>query len=126
MANAQTLGEPTGPGSERPQPPEFQDQEEPVFVLPEIRPAEKDKLYDTLQVYVKHFEITGNKVISDDELQAITAPYENRKLTSAEIQEVRRNITLYYINKGYINSGALLPDQKITDGIVKLYIIEGD
>jgi hemolysin activation/secretion protein len=31
-----------------------------------------------------------------------------------------------YISKGYLNSGAFLPEQDITDGILKIQIVEGD
>jgi hemolysin activation/secretion protein len=33
---------------------------------------------------------------------------------------------LLYINGGYVNSGAILPDQTITDGVVTFSIIEGE
>lgn len=34
-------------------------------------------------------------------------------------------MTIFYINKGYINSGAIIPDQTIIDGIITIDIIEG-
>ena len=34
-------------------------------------------------------------------------------------------MTRHYIKHGYINSGAVIPDQKVVDGIVQMVIIEG-
>ena len=34
-------------------------------------------------------------------------------------------LTLLYVNNGYVNSGAILPDQKVTEGVVTYQIIEG-
>lgn len=126
-ARAETPIERLGTGIDRSTTPEFQEPTEaPTFTLPEIRPEEQGPDQAGLKIMVKRFEILGNKAISNEDLAKITAPYEGRQLTSSEIQEVRRNITLYYINEGYINSGAILPDQKITDGVVKLLVVEGE
>jgi len=117
-----------GPGSERPELPGYETPEQPGFTLPPVTPPadEKDRIYGGLRIFVKQFELSGHTIFSDAELQAITKPYEGRELTSAEIQEVRRKLTLHYINSGYINSGAVLPDQKVTDGVIRMQIIEGE
>jgi hemolysin activation/secretion protein len=124
---AQTPTQQFGPGGDRLDIPEYEEESEPGFVLPKVvPPVQKDNLYDTPRVFVKRFEITGNTVFTGDELHKIAAPYENRMLTTVEIQQVRRNITLHYINNGYINSGAILPDQKVADGLISLQVIEGE
>ena len=41
------------------------------------------------------------------------------------MEDARRAVTLYYINHGYINSGAVIPDQDPTNGVVTIRIIEG-
>ncbi len=50
----------------------------------------------------------------------------NRDLTSEDLESLRLALTHYYIKKGYINSGAIIPDQGVTDGVVTLNIIEGE
>jgi hemolysin activation/secretion protein len=74
---------------------------------------------------VKGFAFEGNTVFSDDELAAVTASFTNRDLTSAEIEDARRVVTVHYINAGYVNSGAVIPNQEPVDGIILLRIIEG-
>lgn len=70
-----------------------------------------------------HFE--GNTVFSDAALQEIAAPYLKRVVGTADLEELRRQLTLAYVERGYITSGTVLPDQPVTDGIVTFRIIEG-
>jgi hemolysin activation/secretion protein len=74
---------------------------------------------------VRQFAFTGNTVFTTAELAAVTAPYTGRAITAEELQEARRQLTLYYVERGYLNSGAVIPDQPVTDGVVRIQIIEG-
>lgn len=76
-------------------------------------------------ILVREIKITGSTVFKDHELAALAAPYTNRNLSAEDLEKLRRALTLAYINKGYINSGAVIPDQTITDGVVMIQIIEG-
>jgi len=98
----------------------------PQMILPPLRPpAEDARLSASLRVDIQAFHFEGNKIFSNEELKKITAPYENRVITSVELQKVRQLITRFYVEKGYINSGVIIPDQKVSDGIITLKIIEG-
>ena len=46
-------------------------------------------------------------------------------LSIEDLQAIRTALTTLYINAGFINSGAVLPDQEITNGTVTFKIIEG-
>src|SRR5204863_8801025 len=52
-------------------------------------------------------------------------PYEDRYLTSQDMEALRLQLTHLYVDRGYVNSGAVLPDQTIKDGVVTYQIIEG-
>lgn len=98
----------------------------PAAAHPEILPApQKDRISAMPQVFVRQFKLEGNTVFSDGELSEIIAPYENREITSEELQDLRRKLTQYYVDKGYVNSGVVIPDQKMTDGVLVLHVIEG-
>jgi hemolysin activation/secretion protein len=88
-------------------------------------PPDEFALSTLEQVTVRRFELTGNTVFSAAELAVVTMPYTQRTLTAEELQEVRRQLTLYYVERGYLNSGAVIPDQAVTDGVVHVRIIEG-
>jgi hemolysin activation/secretion protein len=72
------------------------------------------------------FVFVGNTVFSDAQLQALVAPYQQREITAEELQTVRHLITRHYVDAGYINSGAIIPDQAIDNaGNIQIQIIEG-
>lgn len=77
---------------------------------------------------IKRFEFEGNTALSDEELAKVTKPFTG-KVTFAELLEAEAAVTKYYIDTGYINSGAVIPSgQNIQkqEGVVKMQIIEGE
>ncbi|MBI4330317.1 MAG: hypothetical protein HY673_03435 [Chloroflexi bacterium] len=53
-----------------------------------------------------------------------SAPYVNRELTSEDLEALLLALTFHYVNRGYINSGAIIPDQTVSDGLIALHIID--
>ncbi len=114
------------PRIERPPLPEYRPPEEaPERVLPPPPPPKEERLTAQPKVWVREFRITGNTALTERELSQVVAPYENRTITSEELQEVRQKLTLHYVNKGYINSGVVIPDQEVKEGVIRLEVIEG-
>ncbi|HEX5767117.1 MAG TPA: ShlB/FhaC/HecB family hemolysin secretion/activation protein, partial [Burkholderiales bacterium] len=96
-----------------------------LLQLPPVKPPEADRAPTALRVMVKKINITGNTVFKAGELESIAAPFENREVTSTDLEELRQRLTQHYINAGYINSGAVIPDQKVEDGVIEIRIVEG-
>ena len=115
------------PGDSKNELPAYQPEPtDPGLILPPIRKdPQQDRLSRGIQVYVKKITITGNTVLSNEELEKLTAPYVNRNIHTSELQTLRQALTLHYINKGYINSGVVIPDQQVSDGVIELQVIEG-
>ncbi|HUJ72295.1 MAG TPA: ShlB/FhaC/HecB family hemolysin secretion/activation protein [Verrucomicrobiae bacterium] len=90
-----------------------------------LSPSESGALSSGARVFVREFRFQGNTIFSSMELATLTAPYVNRELTSEQLEEVRRLLTAFYVEFGYVNSGAILPDQDVRDGIVTFQIVEG-
>ena len=88
-------------------------------------PSNNPPLSAIAKVFVQGFVIEGNQVFSDAELQDVIQPYTNRIITAEELLEAKNQVTLHYVNTGYINSGAILPDQQVVDGMITLKVIEG-
>lgn len=55
----------------------------------------------------------------------MTAPFKNRTLLTEDLEGLRLALTLRYINKGYLTSGAIIPDQDVRSGVITVPIIEG-
>ena len=99
----------------------------PTEILPPVQPSPRDlrEKGPLLQVFVRQIHVVGSTVLSQEELAQLTAPYENREVTTEDLEELRRHITLAYIDKGYPNSGAVLPDQAVVEGTITMQVIEG-
>ena len=69
--------------------------------------------------------VEGNTAISDAQLATITKPYLNRPLRFSDLEQMRIDITRAYTDRGYISSGAVLPDQKVTNGQLVYRVVEG-
>ncbi len=93
--------------------------------LPPPAPEEGARLSAGLEVFVREFRIVGSSVFSAGELQEVVAPWANRRLRSEDLAAVQRALTLFYVEQGYVNSGAVLPDQDAADGVVEVRIVEG-
>jgi hemolysin activation/secretion protein len=76
-------------------------------------------------IVVRRFEFRGNTVIADDELDSIARPYLDRPVGTEDLEALRQALTRLYVDRGYLNSGAILPDQRISDAMVVYEIIEG-
>ena len=76
-------------------------------------------------IFVRRFEIVGSTVFKPSDFDPITQPYINRELTFAELLQVRSLITKLYLDRQYLTSAAILPLQTLTNGIVKIQVIEG-
>jgi len=99
---------------------------EPILPpLPPMRPDAADRLSAGFAVFVHEFHITGSTVFSDEVLQDAVAAYRGREIDSEGLAQVRRILTLMYIEGGYVASGAFIPDQDVEDGVVHVEIREG-
>jgi hemolysin activation/secretion protein len=78
-----------------------------------------------VQVFVRDVRVIGNTVFSDAEIAEVTAPFTNRTLLTEDLERLRLALTLLYINKGYLTSGAIIPDQDVASGVITVQIIEG-
>ncbi|MCP4350700.1 MAG: ShlB/FhaC/HecB family hemolysin secretion/activation protein [Desulfobacterales bacterium] len=77
------------------------------------------------KILVSKFKLEGNTVYSDEELGEILASYENREITAEEMHEAKDKLTQFYIVNGYRNSGVIIPNQEVKDGVITLRVIEG-
>jgi hemolysin activation/secretion protein len=117
------------PGDQPLPPEEFLPEEpEPApLELPPVPPVPEDAeaLSIGLRVFVRVIRVEGSTVFSAEELAAVAEPYVGRTIRSEELIAARDAITQLYIARGYITSGALIPDQTVEDGVVRIAVMEG-
>jgi len=100
---------------------------QPDYKLPPVPEIEASPKISSAapQMFVKRIEVRGVTAFKPAVIAAVIAPYENRAVTSAELQALRLALTRLYVDKGYINSGVVLPDQESKEGLVYYQAIEG-
>jgi hemolysin activation/secretion protein len=117
-------GEPPGPLKEefqRPKPPPS-----PALPIVPLQPETGVPTQPgTVRVFVQSVHVIGSTVFSDAEIAEVTAPFTNRTLMTEDLERLRLSLTLLYINKGYLTSGAIIPDQDVASGVITVQIIEG-
>jgi hemolysin activation/secretion protein len=95
-----------------------------ILVL-KTQPATAQVEVNTSFIEVKKVEVVGNTVFDDSELKTIILPFEGQKMSLERLLQLRNQITNYYVKRGYLTSGAFIPAQEFTNGIVKIEVIEG-
>ena len=115
-------GEPPPLRREEPRPPP-----PPGQILPPISPAPPRQLepLPRVRVFVREIRVVGSMIFSAEDLAKVTAPYVNREVTTEDLEALRLTLTRLYADRGYINSGAILPDQPVAEGVITYQIIEG-
>lgn len=79
----------------------------------------------SVNIPVSKIEVTGSTILSQEEIATITKPFEGRTVSLKDLRGVASSITQIYLSRGYITSSAVLADQTIADGMVKILVIEG-
>lgn len=126
LAGGAAAQAPPGPGLERPAlPPFLSDRPQPEFVLPPAPLGPERRLSAPLRLTVARFRFAGVTAFPIKDLEALLAPYIGRPIGNEELEEARLAVTRHYIGAGFVNSGALIPDQAIGDGTVLIQVVEG-
>lgn len=77
------------------------------------------------QIFVRTIEVIGSTILDEAQLNPIIQPLEGRNVTLEELRQAADRITQIYLNRGFINSRAVVVDQVVTDGVVQIRVIEG-
>jgi hemolysin activation/secretion protein len=78
-----------------------------------------------VQFKLTQITLAGNTVYSTQQLSTLYKNKLNTTITVSQLLRIVQDITNYYRNNGYILSRAVLPPQRIANGVVHIRIIEG-
>ena len=107
------LRQPTSPGTLPPPP-----------ASPVETPSEP--AMDEVKVTITSFDISGNSVIRNEELQDQLTELLGRRLGITDLRNAAARLTLLYRERGYPVARAYLPAQDIQGGKVSIVILEGN
>uniref|UniRef100_A0A8J7DFF8 ShlB/FhaC/HecB family hemolysin secretion/activation protein n=1 Tax=Desmonostoc muscorum LEGE 12446 TaxID=1828758 RepID=A0A8J7DFF8_DESMC len=118
----ETIPKPNPPATP---PPTAPSASPPILTSPDT-PTPSDTNFPSSESFlVKKVEVFGTTVLKD-EIGELIKRFENRQVTFGDLIQLRSDITELYIKKGYVTSGAFLPNnQNLTDGVVEIQVVEG-
>jgi hemolysin activation/secretion protein len=132
-APAAAQQDPERPGASWPALPELEHGLAPVAVLPPLSlpeprhaaTASRAAVWAGERVPIAGIRVIGNTVLSEAAVREATAPYASGEISFAEPQRLRDELTLLYVARGYVTSGALLSPQLSADGFAEFRMVEG-
>ncbi len=74
---------------------------------------------------VAGFEFSGNQAISSDALAEVLGDAVGKELTLTGLVDQASRITRFYREHGFVVARAFLPQQEVTNGIVRIEVLEG-
>ena len=77
------------------------------------------------EVVLKGIEFDGNMVFSDEELFALVKERVGKKTGVEELEAIRKTISQHYFDAQYVNSGAVIDEQDMSNGVLVVRIVEG-
>jgi hemolysin activation/secretion protein len=98
----------------------------PKIESPSLAPIPSPAPPTTTNVLVKQVQILGSTVFSAAELDKIVEPFVGKESTFEDLLAIRTAITKLYTDHGYTTSGAFLPPQDVSDGLIKVQVVEGE
>ncbi len=80
---------------------------------------------DAPPITLRAVRFEGHTQFTLAELDALAAPFLHRPLRPLDLEELRQRFTRAYVERGYVNSGALIADDALQGDILTLRIVEG-
>ncbi|MBA2921590.1 ShlB/FhaC/HecB family hemolysin secretion/activation protein [Pseudomonas sp. P7] len=74
---------------------------------------------------IKTIELQGANALSDGERAKLLKPYTEQCLGVSQLNALLKAITDYYLEKGLVTSRAYLPQQDLSNGNLKVLVVEG-
>ncbi|HGJ5865748.1 ShlB/FhaC/HecB family hemolysin secretion/activation protein [Arsenophonus nasoniae] len=99
-------------------------QKSPSFLVPLLPPIATDS-HPAPCFTLRPIQFENARSLSPSTQSALKAAYLYRCLTLIDIQQLVRDITNTYIEKGYVTSQAYLPAQDIRQGTLRIAVMEG-
>jgi hemolysin activation/secretion protein len=97
----------------------------PNFNLPLLPKSLPHDTQEEKPLFIDRIEFEGNTVIDSLALHEVVKSHEGHYVGMADLEEMRLQLSHYYIDHGYLNSGALLDMKNFQKGVLRFTIVEG-
>lgn len=75
-------------------------------------------------IYVNSIEVSPSQILTRDEINSVIGAYVGRQVSIPDIQSAINAINNLYAEKGFVTARAYLPEQTVSDGNLKIELIE--
>ena len=95
-------------------------------VLPPLKDLGiKEDLSLAGKLVVNEIRFDGNGVYSDEELRDVISVDLSKPLSTEDLEAIRKAVSRFYFNNGYVNSGAMIGEQDLSKGVLTVSVVEG-
>lgn len=94
--------------------------EQPLSPAAEALPPEAKRPVIDLQ----RVDVSDSEILASEEIEAVVRPYIGTRVSLADLYEIVAAFDRLYAAKGFITAKAILPPQRIADGVVTIQLVE--
>lgn len=76
-------------------------------------------------VMIRAVELEGATVLSNEEIRDLESRYTGRDVQMEDLASLLAEVNALYRDKGYVTSGARLPEQNLESGVIRVAVTEG-
>lgn len=95
----------------------------PNTSIPDAMKATIDEV-GTKGVYVNSIEVSPSEILTKEEINSVIGQYVGRNVFISDIQAAIDGLNRIYAEKGFVTARAYLPEQTVSNGNIKIELIE--
>ena len=95
----------------------------PANAIPDAMKATVNEM-GSKGVYVNSIEVSPSEILTKEEINGVIGQYVGRNVFMSDIQAAINALNNLYAEKGYVTARAYLPEQTVSNGNIKIELIE--
>ena len=95
----------------------------PATSIPDAMKATVDEM-GSKGVYVNSIEVSPSEILTRDEINGVIGQYVGRNVFMSDIQAAVNALNNLYAERGYVTARAYLPEQTVSNGNIRIELIE--
>lgn len=95
----------------------------PEASIPDTMKATVDEM-GSKGVYVNSIEVSPSEILSKEDINAVIGKYVGKNVFMSDIQNAINELNNLYAERGYVTARAYLPEQTVTNGNIRIELIE--